>query len=47
METAPVRAEVRNIVIVCSIEKWPWLREAYNEFEGEPPEHDPWTADHL
>ncbi len=29
-----------NIVLVCSIQKWPWLREAYAEFRGEPPEHD-------
>ena len=29
-----------NIVLVCSIQKWPWLHEAYAEFHGEPPEHD-------
>ena len=29
-----------NIVLVCSIQKWPWLHEAYAEFCGEPPEHD-------
>jgi hypothetical protein len=29
-----------NIVLVCSLQKWPWLREAYAEFQGELPEHD-------
>jgi hypothetical protein len=29
-----------NIVLVCSLQKWPWLHEAYAEFRGEPPEHD-------
>lgn len=30
----------RNIVFVGSILKWPWLREAYQELEGDPPLHD-------
>ena len=29
-----------NIVLVCSLQKWPWLHEAFAEFRGEPPEHD-------
>jgi hypothetical protein len=29
-----------NIVVICSIQEWPWLHEAYSEFKDEPPEHD-------
>jgi hypothetical protein len=29
-----------NIVIVCSILEWPWLKEAYSEPTTELPEHD-------
>lgn len=29
-----------NVVIVCSILLWPWLREAFQEFRDEPPPHD-------
>jgi hypothetical protein len=29
-----------NIVFVCSILEWPWLREAYQSPETEPPMHD-------
>lgn len=34
--------EKRNarIVVVCTIEQWPWLREAYMEPASELPEHD-------
>lgn len=30
----------KRIVVLCSIQEWPWLREAYMEPEGELPEHD-------
>lgn len=29
-----------NIVVLCSILEWPWLREAYHEPSAEPPMHD-------
>lgn len=30
----------KNLVVLCSIDQWPWLHEAYMEFQGTPPEHD-------
>lgn len=30
----------RRIVVVCPIQLWPWLREAYQERSAELPEHD-------
>lgn len=29
-----------NIVVISSIQEWPWLHEAYTEFNADPPEHD-------
>jgi hypothetical protein len=30
----------KSVLVVCSIILWPWIREAYAEFDGQPPEGD-------
>jgi hypothetical protein len=35
-----LEAEFENIVFVCSIQQWPWIREAYSDPQSQLPEGD-------
>jgi hypothetical protein len=35
-----LQRKFHNILLICSIQEWPWLRESFFEFEGPVPEGD-------